>query len=180
MDLTNQNKIATNKNIISKQNSSEISIAIVVADFNEEISHEMLSVAETRAKEKNISVIHVVHVPGVYDMPLAVKKLLQKNNVDGVITLGAVISGGTAHDEHVADNHARLCADLSLEFEKPVALSVIGHNVSKQQAIERYESYAKHGVDAITELIIAFRELDKKKYLKIQGVVGSTSAFVSS
>lgn len=145
-----------NKNKFSKQ----ISIAIVVADFNTEITHEMLRVAEQRAKEKSISIIHVVHVPGVFDMPLAVKKLLQKKEVDGVVTLGVVISGGTAHDAHVADNHARLCANLSVEFEKPVALSVIGHNVSKQQAMERYESYAKHGIDAIAELITTFHELN--------------------
>lgn len=145
------------------KNENKISIGIIVADFNEEITSEMLHVAETRAKEKGISVVYVVHVPGVFDMPLAVKKLLQRKDVDGVVTLGVVLSGGTAHDAHVADNHARLCTDLSVEFEKPVALSVIGHNVSKQQAIERYESYAKHGVDAIAELITAFRTLDDKK-----------------
>lgn len=139
------------------------SIALVVADFNEEITSEMLKIAEARAKEKGLFVSHIVHVPGVFDMPLAVKKLLQKKDVDGVVTLGVVISGGTAHDAHVADNHARLCADLSVQFEKPVALSVIGHNVSKQQALERYESYATHGVDAIVELITTFRALDEKK-----------------
>ncbi|MBI5073145.1 6,7-dimethyl-8-ribityllumazine synthase [Candidatus Woesearchaeota archaeon] len=142
---------------------NKISIAIVVADFNKEITTEMLRIAETRAQEKNVSVVSVVHVPGVFDMPFAVKKLLQKNNIDGVVTLGVVLSGGTAHDAHIAENHARLCADLSVEFEKPVALSVIGHNVSKQQAIERYESYAKHGIDAIAELVTTFRTLDQKK-----------------
>lgn len=137
----------------------QISIGIVVADFNSEITHEMLKVAEQRACEKEISIAQVIHVPGVYDMPLAVKKLLQKKEVDGVVTVGAVISGGTAHDVHVAENNARLCADLSLQFEKPVALSVIGHNVSKQQALERKENYARHGVDAVVKMIQTVRGL---------------------
>ncbi len=142
--------------------TKKISIGIVVADFNEEITHEMLKVAQQRSKEKNIAVAHIINVPGVFDMPLAVKKLLQKAYINGVVTLGAVISGGTAHDAHVADNAARQISNLSLEFDKPVTLGIIGHNVSKQQALERYENYAMHGVEAIAELITTFRKIDEK------------------
>ncbi len=141
------------------KSEEKIQIGIVVADFNEEITQEMLKVAEQRAEEKGITVTHVVHVPGVFDMPLAVKKLVQKKDIHGIVTLGVVISGGTAHDAHVADNAARQISNLTLEFEKPIALSVIGHNVSKQQALERYESYARHGVDAIVALVHEFRRL---------------------
>lgn len=140
--------------------NNKITIGIVVADFNSEITHEMLTIAEQRAKEKEMEIAHVVHVPGVFDMPLAVKKLLQKNEVEGLVTLGVVLSGGTAHDAHVADNAARQISNLSLEFDKPVTLSIIGHNVSKQQALERYESYAKHGIDALHDLIMTFRNLE--------------------
>ena len=139
--------------------TEKISIGIVVADFNEEITQEMVKIAEQRAAEQGIKIIQVVHVPGVFDMPLAVKKLLQKKEIHGVVTLGVVISGGTAHDAHVADNAARQISNLTLEFDKPVALSVIGHNVSKQQALERYESYAKHGIDAIVALVHELRRL---------------------
>lgn len=139
--------------MISNKESNKISIAMVVADFNAEVTHEMCKVAEKRCKEKNIYIAYIIHVPGVFDMPLAVKKLLQKKEVQGIVTLGVVLSGGTAHDAHVADNAARQISNLMLEYEKPVTLSIIGHNVSKQQAIERYESYAKHGVDAVVELI---------------------------
>jgi len=140
-------------------NETKITIALVVADFNKEITSIMLDVAKNRAEECGVTIAHVVHVPGVYDMPLAVKRLLQKPDVHGVVTLGVVISGGTAHDSHVADNTARLCADLSVAFEKPIALSVIGHHVSMQQAIERKESYAIHGVDAVVSLIKELRGL---------------------
>lgn len=139
---------------------NKTTIGIVVADFNSEITHEMLKVAEHRAHEKGIIVSHVVHVPGVFDMPLAIKKLLQKENIEGVVTLGVVISGGTAHDAHVADNASRQISNLSLEYNKPVTLSIIGHNVSKQQALERYESYAKHGVEAVVEMIKTLKELE--------------------
>ena len=146
-------------NDMAKLKSEIISIGIVVADFNKEITHDMLRVAEERAQEKGITVAFVVHVPGVFDIPLAVKKLLQKKEIHGVVTLGVVLSGGTAHDAHVADNAARQISNLTLDFEKPVTLSIIGHNVSKQQALERYESYAQHGIDAVVDLVQTFRRI---------------------
>lgn len=144
---------------MTKKSKETIAIGIVVADFNEEITHAMLRLAEQRAVTIGASVESVVHVPGVFDMPLAVKKLLKKKQIEGVVTLGVVISGGTAHDAHVAENAARQISNLALEYEKPVTLSVIGHNVSKQQALERYESYAKHGVDAVVDLIQTLKQL---------------------
>ncbi len=134
-------------------------IGIVVADFNSEITHAMLNIAKQEAEKNNVQV-KVVHVPGVFDMPLAVKKLLQKNDIQGVATLGAVISGGTAHDAHVAENAARQISNLSLEFNKPVTLSVIGHNVSKQQALERHEAYAVYGINALLELIKTLNKIE--------------------
>ena len=119
----------------------------------------MLRIAEQRAVIIGASVAFVVHVPGVFDMPLAVKKLLQKKQIEGVVTLGVVITGGTSHDAHVAENAARQISKLCLEFNKPVTLSIIGHNVSKHQALERYESYAKHGVDAVVDLIQTLKQL---------------------
>jgi len=142
--------------------SENMKIGIVVADFNQEITHNMLKIAEAEAKKKNVFV-YIVHVPGVFDMPLAIKKLLQKKDIEGVVTLGAVISGGTAHDSHIAENAARQISNLSLEFNKPVTLSVIGHTVSKQQALERHEQYAKYGINAVLELIATLKEIEKNE-----------------
>ncbi|MFA6888416.1 MAG: 6,7-dimethyl-8-ribityllumazine synthase [Candidatus Woesearchaeota archaeon] len=136
-----------------------IHIGIIVADFNQEITHPMLKIAESEATKHNIT-YQVVHVPGVFDMPLIIKKLLQKKDIEGVVTLGAVISGGTAHDAHVAENAARQISNLSLEFEKPVTLSIIGHTVSKQQALERHADYAKYGIEAILKLITTLKKIE--------------------
>ena len=50
-------------------------------------------------------------------MALAIKKLLEKDEIDAVITLGAVIEGATDHDQIVAQHASRKIADLSLEYE---------------------------------------------------------------
>jgi 6,7-dimethyl-8-ribityllumazine synthase len=72
-------------------------------------------------------------------MPVIVQELLKKKDVDAAVTLGAVIKGETNHDEIVAENAARLIADLSVKHSKPVALGITGPNMSFKQAKDRSE-----------------------------------------
>lgn len=134
----------------------KVRIALVVSQFNSEITERMrrkaLEAASGEAEAK------VVHVPGVYDMPLVVKKLLMDKGIDGVVALGAVVKGGTAHDEIVAKDAARRLSGLSLEFRKPVALGIIGHGAEWKDAEERAEEYAERAVKAALHLIRLLRE----------------------
>jgi 6,7-dimethyl-8-ribityllumazine synthase len=99
----------------------------------------------------------VVDVPGVFDMPLAVKKVLMDKEVDAVAALGAVVKGGTAHDEVITKDVARRLGDLSLEFRKPVSLGIIGHDVTWEAALERAEEYAERAVNAAIDMITVLR-----------------------
>ncbi len=110
----------------------------------------MLARAEEVASSLGIDVV-VKHVPGVYDMPLQIKKMLP--SVDAVALLGVVKKGKTAHDRIVAENAARLAADLSLVFNKPVALGVIGPDAPLDVARERLDGYAERAVLAAYKLV---------------------------
>ena len=55
-------------------------IGIVVSEFNYDVTMSMLERAKSHAEFLGAKVGDVINVPGVYDMPLAVKKLLQKND----------------------------------------------------------------------------------------------------
>src|SRR3989344_6139373 len=99
-------------------------LGIVVADFNGEITSKMLNYALKKAKSMKVGVAKIIHVPGSFDTPLAVKHLLKRKDISAVAILGAVIKGGTDHDEIVAENAARCAADLSLQYEKPVSLGI--------------------------------------------------------
>ncbi|VVC04314.1 Riboflavin synthase [Candidatus Bilamarchaeum dharawalense] len=127
-------------------------IGIVVSEFNEDITERMEDRAVEIIKEENISA-KIIHVPGVYDMPLVVKKLLMDKKIDGVITLGAVVKGETAHDEVITKDVAKRLGELSLEFRKPVTLGIIGHNAEQEIAEERAEEYAERAVRAVIDLI---------------------------
>ncbi|WP_287961114.1 6,7-dimethyl-8-ribityllumazine synthase [Acidiplasma sp.] len=136
----------------------KINIGIVVAEFNYDITMMMLQRAREYAEFLGVNVSRVFRVPGTFDMPLAIKKLLKLDDVDGVVTLGAVIKGETDHHRVIMDNAARKITDLSLEFEKPVALGISGSGESRLQAEARIEM-AKDAVESCVKMIKALREL---------------------
>jgi len=136
-------------------------LAIVVSEFNSEITFKMLERARNHADEVGAKVSYVLYVPGTFDMPLAVERLLKKKNVDAVVTLGAVIKGETRHDDIVAENAARLIADLSLKFGKPVALGVLGPGITVEQARERADLMPVRAVNAAVNMIARLGKLQK-------------------
>ncbi|HXG05878.1 MAG TPA: 6,7-dimethyl-8-ribityllumazine synthase [Nitrososphaera sp.] len=136
-------------------------IAIIVSEFNSEVTFKMLERARSHAEKIGAKVSHIFYVPGAFDMPLAVKQLLKKRNVDAVVTLGAVIKGETRHDDIVAENAARLISDLSLEYGKPVALGITGPGMTVNQAIERINHVPIRAVEAAVNMVVRLRKLQK-------------------
>ncbi|MFX1512945.1 MAG: 6,7-dimethyl-8-ribityllumazine synthase [Promethearchaeota archaeon] len=137
---------------------SEIRLGIVYSEFNADITIMMLEVAKDHANFLGAKVQEVIKVPGAFDMPLAIRKLLQNENIDAVVTLGAVIKGDTKHDEVVASHAARKIMDLALEFGKPVSLGVSGPGQSHAQAKQRIEHYAKRSVEAAIKQVHALKK----------------------
>ncbi len=127
-------------------------LGFVVSEFNRDITYQMELLGKEHARFLGAEVVSVVYVPGVYDMPLAVKKLLRSENIDAVVTIGCVIQGETAHDEIVAQHAARKLMDLSMEFDKPVTLGITGPRMSRPDAHKRVE-YAKRAVEAAVKLL---------------------------
>ncbi len=128
-----------------------VKIGAVVAEFNFDITQMMLDLAREHAKFLDSEITEVITVPGVFDMPLAIKKLLKKDDIDAVITLGAVIEGSTSHDEIVVQHASRKIADLALEYDKPVALGITGPGMTRLEAHQRVD-YAKRAVEAAVKM----------------------------
>ncbi|MEJ2142810.1 MAG: 6,7-dimethyl-8-ribityllumazine synthase [Gammaproteobacteria bacterium] len=80
--------------------------------------------------------IEVVYVPGAFEIPLVVKKMAASKKYDAIITLGAVIRGGTPHFEYVAGECVKGMASAMMQHEVPVAFGVLTVDTI-EQAIER-------------------------------------------
>lgn len=131
--------------------NDKIRIGAVVSEFNYDITMMMLERAKDHAEFLGAEIVKVIKVPGVFDVGLPVKMLLKDKNIDCVIALGAVIEGETEHDEIVIQHAARKLADLSIEFEKPVALGITGPGMTRLQAEDRIDK-AKEAVEAVVKL----------------------------
>ncbi len=129
----------------------KIRIGIVVSEYNYDITMMMLERAKEHAQFLGAEVTQIVKVPGVFDMGLPIKKLLEKKDIDGVVALGAVIEGETEHDDIVIQHASRKIADLSIEFGKPVGLGISGPGMTRLQAQDRIDR-AKSAVEAVVKL----------------------------
>jgi len=141
----------------------KVRIGVVVSEFNREITFAMLDNAKKQAKKMDAIISYVCYVPGSYDMPIMVQELLKKKDVDAAVTLGAVIKGETTHDEIVAENAARLIADLSVKHSKPVALGITGPNMTFKEAKDRSEIVPIRAVISAVNLANRIKKIREEK-----------------
>ena len=126
------------KTIEGNYQNASASYGIAVARFNSFIVDRLLDGAIDALKKHGVQDkdITIVKVPGAYELPLAVKKMLSTKQHDAIIALGAVIRGGTPHFEYVAGECVKGLSHVSLESEIPVTFGVLTVDTI-EQAIER-------------------------------------------
>lgn len=92
--------------------------------------------------------ITLVKVPGAFELPLAARRLGQRDDIDAVIALGVIIRGATPHFDFVAGQAAAGIASTSLAIDKPVSFGVLTTE-NLEQATERSGTKAGNkGADA--------------------------------
>jgi len=138
-----------------------LNIAIVVSEFNEEITSRMLDVAKEKANLMKLKISYITMVPGSYDMPIIVDSLLNKKNVDAVVTLGAIIKGQTKHDEVISHAAAKSLTDLSLKYKKPVSLGISGPGMQERHAYARIRPVAERAVEAVVKIYEELKRIQK-------------------
>jgi 6,7-dimethyl-8-ribityllumazine synthase len=129
-----------------------LNIAIVVSEFNADITSRMLSVAQEKAKIMKLKINYICKVSGAYDMPIIVDALLQKKDVDGIVTLGAIIKGQTKHDEVIAHSIVNTLTNLSIKYQKPVSLGITGPGMQERHAYARIRPVAERAVEAVVKI----------------------------
>ncbi|MBT3328646.1 MAG: 6,7-dimethyl-8-ribityllumazine synthase [Nitrosopumilus sp.] len=129
-----------------------MNIALVVSEFNKDVTSRMLSVAQEKADSMKLKIVYTCTVLGSYDMPVIVDTLLKKKDVDGIVTLGAIITGQTKHDEVISHATAKILAELSVKYQKPVSLGIIGPAMQEKHAHARIRPVAERAVEAAQKI----------------------------
>jgi len=125
-------------------------VGVVAPRFNDFIVDRLLAGAvDTLLKHgADAGDLHVVRVPGAFELPLAVKKMASSRRYDAIVAVGCVIRGATAHFDYVAGNVASGLATIAREQEIPLGFGVLTVETI-EQAIERAGSKAGNkGCDA--------------------------------
>jgi 6,7-dimethyl-8-ribityllumazine synthase len=113
----------------------------------------MLAFAKSQIEFWDSDLVEEVSVAGSFEIPLAVKRLLKRKDVDGVVALGFIERGETLHGEAIGNAVANGVIELSLEYGKPVGFGVIGPGATHEQAKARTEKVAKEAVNAVVNML---------------------------
>ena len=108
--------------------------AIVAARFNAAITDALLEGAVATLAEHGVPNDHVsvVQVPGAFEIPITAKRLAASGRFEAIITLGAVVRGGTPHFEYVAGECARGISRVALQENVPVIFGVLTTDTDEQ------------------------------------------------
>ena len=124
------------------ENSSSLSVAIVIARFNDLITNKLLSGCLDCLSRHGIDVsdsskqLDIAWVPGSFELPIISQKLARSGRYEVVITLGAVIRGDTPHFDVVVSEASKGIATVSRETGIPIIFGVLTTD-TMQQALER-------------------------------------------
>ena len=146
--------------------AEDMKFGIVVADWNEKITHALYEGAydtliKHKTKEDNIQTIQV---PGTFELPVGAKILLQNKKYDAIICIGCVIKGETNHNEYINNAVSIGLTNLGIASGVPCIFGVLTPN-DEQQAIDRAGGkYGNKGVEAaVTAIRMAAIKIDLKK-----------------
>ncbi len=139
-------------------------IAIVQSRFNQEITNGLSNGAQKALKEIGLNKedIKIFLVPGAVEIPILCQKIAKSKKFDGIITIGAIIKGETAHFDYVANFATDGIRYVSLKEKIPITFGVIT-TYNLEQAISRSQD-DKHNKGweaamALAEVLITLKEV---------------------
>lgn len=140
-------------------------IAIAAARFNHVINRRLFEGAVKRLAELGCTEVDEVWVPGSFELPLAVQALADRGCYDGIIAIGTVIRGDTAHFEYVCRSVTDGLSEVGLATGVPIGFCVLTTDTVEQALVRAAagdEDGVNKGVEAaevVVEMIGLLREL---------------------
>ena len=124
--------------------------AVVASRFNEQITQKLAEGAVDALTRHGASFddVDLVWVPGAWELPAAVRRLLASDRYDAIVAVGAVIRGDTPHFDYVAGEASRGLADASTEFDKPIGFGLLTCDTMEQAEARAGGAHGNKGWDA--------------------------------
>ena len=139
--------------------------AVVASRFNETVTQKLVDGALDALVRHGAAVddVDVVWVPGAWELPAAVRRLLASERYDALVAVGAVIRGDTPHLDYVAGEASRGLANASTDFEIPIGFGLLTCDTMDQAQARAGGEHGNKGWDAAVaalEMADLFARLD--------------------
>ena len=129
-----------------------VKIAIVCGSFHRAEVERMLEWSNDEASKLELTVSDVVWVPGAMEVPLALDRLLSREDIGGAACLGIIEKGQTKHGLAMGQAVIKSIIDLQLTWNKPVGLGIIGPGAKPDHIEPRLEPHARAAIAAIAAM----------------------------
>jgi 6,7-dimethyl-8-ribityllumazine synthase len=125
-------------------------VAVLASRFNEPIVKKLVDGALQALIQYGVVFedIDVIWVPGAWELPVAARWLLESDRYDGIVALGAVIRGETAHFDFIAAEASRGLAQASSDSETPIGFGVLTCDTEEQAEARAGGAHGNKGWDA--------------------------------
>ncbi|KSB90523.1 6,7-dimethyl-8-ribityllumazine synthase [Caulobacter vibrioides] len=129
---------------------TETRIAVVVSGFNPEVTGGLLRGALAELQEGGAPVAEgdVIDAPGAFELPLLAQALVRTGRYDGVVCLGCVIKGDTAHFEFISLGASIGLMQAGLATETPITFGVLTTYDDDQALVRSRDDAANKGREA--------------------------------
>jgi 6,7-dimethyl-8-ribityllumazine synthase len=129
-----------------------MNLGIVCGSFHRDEVERMLEFAKDEAVSKNWLVHDIVWVPGSMEAPLALDRMLQREEIQGAIVLGIIERGETDHGLVMGHSVTMSIIELQIKHNKPIGLGIIGPGAGPEHIESRLEPHARSAVGAVAAM----------------------------
>lgn len=145
--------------------STPIRLAVVVSHFNPEVTDGLLAGTRRELEERGLPLADadVFHAPGAFEIPLLAQTLAKTGRYAGVICLGCVIKGDTAHFEFISLGAATGLMQATLATGVPITFGILTTYTDEQALVRSRDDAANKGREAAAACVEALATLDKIK-----------------
>ena len=152
--------LGAEKGAADRLRGDSLSIGIVQARFNDEVTEALLKACLRELAELGVKVekISQLKVPGALEIPCALQALAETGKFDALIALGCIIRGETYHFELVANESGTAVTRLALDYRLPIANAILTvENLA--QANARQEEKGRDAARVAVEMANLLKEL---------------------
>lgn len=150
--------------LLGTTDATGLRIVVVAARFNADVTDRLVAGAVERLAELGAARddVHVVRVPGAFELPLVCQQVARRADVDGVVALGAVVRGGTPHFDYVCRGATTGLEAAARATDTPIGFGLLttdDHDQAVQRAGGTHGNKGVEAAEAVVETIQVLRAM---------------------